>query len=211
MTFLRLFLSGFFIVASAQAKDLGTFGETWEIMEKDVIEEIHDKLTTMEANGELAKHNLEILEKTKKSVLHPKAIANIKHTEKPREYLYDPTYRYPEDLKDHMGRIFYKAGSKVNPFDHLRLPYELLFFDGADKAQVSWAVARYKQAAIKPLLIIVGGEPLTLGKTHDIHFYFDQHGSITQKLGITQVPAIVAQNGKALRIREIKIPEVLSD
>ena len=33
--------------------------------------------------------------------------------------------------------------------------------------------------------------------------YFDQQGALTRKLGITQVPALVSQEGAQLRIDEL--------
>ena len=39
----------------------------------------------------------------------------------------------------------------------------------------------------------------------NIRIYFDQEGKITSQLGITQVPAVVIQENKHLRIREIKL------
>jgi conjugal transfer pilus assembly protein TraW len=204
----RLLLGIFILIAShAEAKDLGTYGEVWEIKEKDVVEEIKDKLFKMESNGLLEKHNKKILEKTRQNINRPKAFENIKHTIIPREYRYDPTYSYPQDLKDHKGQVFYKAGTKVNPFDHISLSYELLLLDGDSKEHVTWAVDKYKKAKIKPLLILVKGEPLNLSKTHNIHIYFDQYGHISKKLGIKQVPAVVAQEGKQLLIQEIKLEE----
>jgi conjugal transfer pilus assembly protein TraW len=155
----------------------------------------------------LEKHNKKILEKIQQSVNRPKAFGRVKHTILPREYRYDPTYSYPEGLKDHKGQVFYKAGTKVNPFDHISLPYELLFLDGDSKEHVAWAVDKYNQAKIKPLLVLVSGEPLNLSKTHNIHFYFDQEGLITKKLGVKQVPAVISQDGKQLLIQEIKLEE----
>ncbi len=202
-------LLGLFILVAFQveAKDLGTYGEVWEIKEKDVVEEIQSKLSKMAANGLLEKHNKKILETTKQNINRPKAFENIKHTIIPREYRYDPTYSYPEDLKDHKGQVFYKAGTKVNPFDHISLPYELLLLDGDSKEHITWALDKYKKSKIKPLLILVKGEPLNLSKANDIHFYFDQYGHISKKLGIEQVPAVIRQDGKGLLIKEIKLKE----
>jgi conjugal transfer pilus assembly protein TraW len=44
---------------------------------------------------------------------------------------------------------------------------------------------------------------MELMKKHNVRFYFDQKSILTLKLGITQVPAIVTQNGMKLRIEEL--------
>ena len=37
--------------------------------------------------------------------------------------------------------------------------------------------------------------------------YYDQHGLLTAKFGIRQVPALVSQEGMRLRIDELEIPQ----
>ena len=36
--------------------------------------------------------------------------------------------------------------------------------------------------------------------------YYDQQGLLTRRLGIRQVPALVSQEGRLLRIDEISVP-----
>ena len=206
---LIIFALIFSYAASVEGKDLGRYGETWEIREKDAILEIKEKLGEAEKTGELKKHNDKLLENAKKQIKRPKAVEYIRHTTEERDFIYDPSFSYPHDLKDHKGKVFYKAGTIINPLDYVSLPYKLIFLDGDDKKQEEWALKLYEQAAIKPLLILVKGEPLTLSEKHDIHFYFDQFGYTSKKLGINQVPAIVNQEGRNLRIREIILKRVL--
>jgi conjugal transfer pilus assembly protein TraW len=186
-------------------KDLGVWGQTWEIKEQDAVEMITSKLSKMEASGEIEKQNKKIVEGVKARTLRPKAPLGISHTSKPREYVYDPSFSYPVDLKDHRGQVFYRAGTIVNPLDHITLPYELIFIDGDDKKQVSWALSKHKQAQIKPVITLIKGEPVKLSELHKIEIYFDQFGSITKKFDIKQVPAFIKQEGKVLKIRELKL------
>ncbi len=37
-------------------------------------------------------------------------------------------------------------------------------------------------------------------------FFFDQHGKLTSHFGIAHVPAVVAQKGQLLEVREIVLP-----
>ena len=41
-------------------------------------------------------------------------------------------------------------------------------------------------------------------KAWQVSVYFDQQGALTSKFGITQVPAMVSQEGLRLRIDELK-------
>jgi conjugal transfer pilus assembly protein TraW len=42
-------------------------------------------------------------------------------------------------------------------------------------------------------------------KAWQLSVYFDQQGVLTTKFGITQVPALVSQEGMRLRIDEFKV------
>jgi len=92
--------------------------------------------------------------------------------------------------------------------DKVSLPYELIFFDGTDEEQRIWAISQYDISENKPLLILTGGAPIELEKQEKKDFYFDQGGSLTAKLGIKAVPAVVSQHEKSLLIREIKLSGV---
>ena len=86
-----------------------------------------------------------------------------------------------------------------------RAGYALLFFDARDTRQVRRALelmAHY-QGRLKPIL--TGGSYLDLMKSWRIPVYYDQQGLLTRRLGITQVPALVSQDGKRLRIDEMEV------
>jgi len=46
---------------------------------------------------------------------------------------------------------------------------------------------------------------MDLMKRWQIRVYYDQQGSLTRRLGITQVPALVSQEGLRLRIDELAL------
>jgi len=54
-------------------------------------------------------------------------------------------------------------------------------------------------------IILINGSPLELQKKYKLWVYFDQSGILTTKFGIKHVPATVSQEGKRLKIREIKL------
>ncbi len=194
-----------------QAKDMGSHGVVYPIDEQDPIILIQNKLNTMEKNGELDRHHLEIQKKTRDAIERPKPVEGItklipephRGTTENHVFYYDPTYIVPEDLKDHRGKIFYKKGTKINPLETVSLSQDLLFFDGDDPAQVTFAKEKRKEGSIK--LILVKGAPLTLSEESGVPVYFDQSGFLTQKLGIKHVPALVTQERLRLRIEEFDL------
>ena len=104
------------------------------------------------------------------------------------------------------GELMFAAGTQANPLDVVSLSRHLLFFDARDNRQVRQArelMARY-QGKVKPIL--TAGSYLNLMKSWHIPVYYDQQGLLTRRLGIAQVPALVSQEGKRLRIDEMEVP-----
>jgi conjugal transfer pilus assembly protein TraW len=58
-------------------------------------------------------------------------------------------------------------------------------------------------AAAKLKVILTGGSYLDLMRRWKRPVFFDQQGTLTEKLGIRHVPALVTQDGKRLKIEEI--------
>jgi len=173
------------------SKDFGVRGKVAPIEEHDPIVLIQNKLKTMEERGELERHNLELQKKTRAAIEHPKAVEGVTNACEGRVFYYDPTYIVREDLKDHLGRVFYKKGTRVNPLETVSLSQNLLFFDGDDTDQVAFAKEKLNEGPIK--LILTKGAPLALSETWKVPVYFDQSGRLTKQLGIHHVPALVTQ------------------
>jgi conjugal transfer pilus assembly protein TraW len=101
--------------------------------------------------------------------------------------------------------LLFAAGTRKNPLEVVSLSRHLLFFDGRDPAQVGRVrqlIALY-QGRVKPIL--VGGSYLDLMQSWHVPVYYDQQGLLTRRLGITQVPALVSQEGLRLRIDELAV------
>ena len=183
---------------------LGVFGETFEISENDLLEHIFSKLRELEKTGRLEAEKEKITNRAKEVVLHPKSVAGITHTRIAREYKFDPRITVTRDLADHRGQIFAKKGDQFNPLDKISMSKPLLFIDGDDADQIQWATSKINQNNLSKV-ILVKGSPLDLSKQLNRDVYFDQHGTLTTKLGIQQVPAIVFQkpDEKVLTITEV--------
>ena len=85
------------------------------------------------------------------------------------------------------------------------MPYELIFFDGEDEEQLKYVIKKYEESEIKPKLILTGGSPIKLEEEYKLDFYFDQRGVLIKQLKIKAVPAIVMEDGKVLKIREVMV------
>ena len=193
------------------AKDFGVHGHSFEIQEPDLLKQMEYKLKRLEQEGKLDDLNDKMVQRTKKVLSHPQPVAGITKATQARTFTYDPSIIVPYDLKDHEGRIFHRAGTKINPLHTHSLPSSLVFLDGEDKAQVDWVEKTYLQIPQHPKIILTSGSPFQLMEQWEHQdyppVYFDQGGKLTNKLGIRHVPAVVVQEGLKLKISEIVVQE----
>lgn len=186
-----------------EAKDYGVFGEVFDIAERDLIEQIKEKLQNLERNGTLKDLQQKIQGEVIKNAKTPKPLTNIANTEHPRTFEFDPTIELTVDLKDHKGKVFAKKGTKYNPLETISFKKPLLFINGDDVKQVRWAMSKMDKFKLSKITL-VKGSPLTLEERFGIPIYFDQYGTLTKRIGIKQVPAIVWQESgkKVLTVKE---------
>lgn len=181
------------------AKDFGIEGHTYKIIEEDMLKVIEQRLSKVD----LEQLNNKMTEKAKAYIERPTAVSGITRVKETREFFYDPTYILEEDIKDHRGIIIHHKGTKVNPLNSVPLREALIFIDGDDQSQVELALSLRAKQQGKAKIILVKGSPLQLQRNHrkdKIWFYFDQSGYLTKKFGINQVPALVTQEGLALKV-----------
>jgi conjugal transfer pilus assembly protein TraW len=189
------------IVASqASARDYGQQGTVWPVIEPDLLQQIHARLTQLEKTGETARLNEELKRRTIARVNRPVPVAGLTLASAARSWRFDPTITVERNIADDKGRVIIAAGTRVNPLDTVPLRNPLVFLDGGDPAQLAWAARRY--SATKAKLILVRGAPLELMKSRQRRFYFDQGGTLVKHFGIRAVPATVEQQGRVLLITE---------
>lgn len=187
---------------AARAHDLGVIGPVYPIAEPSLLEVILAKLRDAEASGVLARLQRDAQTRAKHQIEQPPAVKLTKAT-KARSFFYDPSIIVPYAILDADGKLLVPPGTTVNPLDTVSLSQALLFIDARDTAQVKRASAILDQRGGKLKVILTGGSYLDLMRRWKRPVFFDQQGTLTEKLGIRHVPALVTQDGKRLRIEEI--------
>tara|TARA_R110001592_G_scaffold181819_3_gene424757 strand:+ start:229 stop:867 length:639 start_codon:yes stop_codon:yes gene_type:complete len=186
------------------ARDYGQQGTHFPIIEIDLLEQIKLRLHAMEASGEINRLNNKLKARTIARVNRPKPASGIMRALRSRSWKFDPTITLAADIFDDKGRRIWAKGTRVNPLDTVPLRQKLIFINGDDPAQLKWAMT--DKVASKAKLILVRGAPLKLMKARQKRFYFDQGGKLTAHFGIKAVPALVEQQGRVLRVREVALP-----
>ncbi|MBJ7499651.1 MAG: type-F conjugative transfer system protein TraW [Sphingopyxis sp.] len=203
-----LFLAASTVIAlsglsSSQARDFGVLGQSFPIIEPDFLATIEARLRHLERTGGIAKANAEFARRAEKSIRRPKAVAGIGLATEARSWTFDPAITVERDVRDHKGNLIAARGARVNPLDFVTVRQDLVFVDGDDVDQMDWAARRYDDAAAK--IILVSGSPIDAMSARKRRYYFDQEGRLTGRFGIRHVPAIVTQDGKAMRVSEVPL------
>lgn len=191
--------------AGVRAMDLGVIGPTYEISEPHLLQMIEQRLRAKERSGELGRLEAEARKRGIATVKNPPPVTGLRPTDTMRTFYFDPSFTLDRNIFGPQGELLFAAGTRKNPLEVVSLSRHLLFFDARDPRQVGRArqlIALY-QGRVKPIL--VGGSYLDLMQSWHVPVYYDQQGLLTRRLGITQVPALVSQDGLRLRIDELAV------
>lgn len=187
----------------ARGQDLGVIGPVYPIAEPSLLEVILSKLREAEATGVLARIQRETQANVKRGIEQPAPVERITKTIKARSFYYDPSIVVPYAIADAEGKVIVTPGTRVNPLDTVSLSKALLFIDARDPAQVGRARSILDERGGNVKVILTGGSYLDLMRRWKRPVFYDQQGALSEKLGIRQVPALVSQEGKKLKIEEI--------
>lgn len=193
------------LAAPVHALDLGRVGPVWPVAEPDQLALIQSRLEEKQRSGELARIQAEFEARSRRTLESPAPVAGLFRTHTPRSFLFDPTVIATEPVRDHEDRVLVAAGTRVNPLDYVSLSQPLIFFDARDRDQVKTALALRQRHRGRAHLILTGGSFIDFMQRHDLRVYYDQQGLLVRRLGIRQVPALVTQEGRMLRIDELKV------
>jgi len=189
--------------SAGQASDHGVVGQTFPVIETDLLSVIEQRLQSLQASGGIDRMNAEFARRAEAKVRRPTPVAGITPATQARVWAFDPTIVIEKDVKDQKGNFVARAGQTVNPLDFVAMHQALVFVDGDDKAQMEWATSQYSD--LKAKIILVSGSPIEEMTARKRRFYFDQEGRLTGKFGVRHTPAVAEQDGKIIKVSEIKL------
>ncbi len=201
---LLLAVAGTALIQPAHAQHLGVIGPTYPIAEPSLLALIQSKLHELAANDGLERLQQESQARIRRQIEDPAPVAGISRTATARTFHFDPSIEVPYPISDADGRLIVAPGTRVNPLDVVSLSRPLFFFDARDAEQVERARRELAEHGGQVKLILTGGSYLDLMRRWKQTVYYDQQGLLTTRLGIRQVPARVTQDGRRLRIDELR-------
>ncbi len=191
------------VAGTASAKDLGVRGETWPVIEQDLLALIGTRLQAMQASGEWARLETQARERARARLEEPNPVPGLVPARESRSWFFDPAIRAARDIRTADGQLITAAGTTVDPLTHRPLSRDLLFIDGRRPAEVSWALGFERPAVI----VLLAGRPLDLARQHGRPVFFDQGGRLAARFGLSVTPVRIRQEGVQLRISEIALTD----
>jgi len=189
------------VMMKVQAKNLGTIGETYPVIEINFLTFIQQKATAWVASDAYKRQQKMIVRGVGQYAHHPKYNLARHTTDHPRTYYIDPSVKRNDALfsTNEIGLI--------NPFNNVTYHKKLVFLDANDHQQLHWFKAYSTQHPKTIHLILVNGDVVSVSKQFKRRVFFDQHGKLSDYFQLKHVPVIISEDfkQKKWRVKEINI------
>ncbi|KZX74400.1 hypothetical protein A3715_26925 [Oleiphilus sp. HI0009] len=184
-------------------EDFGVLGTTYEIAEKNLIEDAYARAEKIDWEGER--------EKVRDRMWNSLPNQNIPSSEKGYSYHIDPTMTALKDIKDGNGNIIAKKGTRSNPLDELNMHWRYVIINPNNEDEISYAKSLISSEKIgdKPIRVVVTGfgeDPKVARKTYfKIRRALQRHpyalfDNMIDRFEIENTPALFYQEGNMVRV-----------
>jgi conjugal transfer pilus assembly protein TraW len=185
-------------VSSVQAKEIGTFGMTYRIAERDALAEMEERAKQVDWHRVLDKRKVENFQ-------GPSDRVRLSRAKRERSFQVDMTYTTKIDVPDGKGGVIYPKGYTFTPLDYVTYPKTLVVIDGTDPEQVMWfATSEYDKRLDVTLLLSEGRFGAVSKRISRPLFYADR--KIVERLKLKAVPSVIRQKGRVMEVKEIVVP-----
>ncbi|WP_434778549.1 conjugal transfer protein TraW [Neisseria sp. Ec49-e6-T10] len=195
------------VVSFAHLPSVEKIGTTYAIAEQDAIESIKQKMERMQKSGELAKMQNEAAKRINQSARQLPKVEGLHQVQKSTVRYVELSYTLPENVYDQEGNIIALAGATVKPLEVTNIRHQMFFFNGNDKEQVKLAKKLANEIGFNFMPILVEGRWDQLAQELGQAVYFDQQGKMSQSFQLTEVPVLVSQDEKRLKLETFKVGE----
>ncbi len=185
------------------ARDLGTHGRVYPLIEEDLVEVMMARAQAEVDSGQWERTIEAWRDQARARAARPKGII-LPRAAQDRSFHYDPSIILSHDIRDASGALLYAKGTQVNPLDFVSMTQGLILIDGDDPEQIDWMLGLEDLAAFK--VVLTNGPILDLMQRLDHRLYFDQHQRLVNKFGVKALPVRIYQDGQHhLRVDEVAI------
>ena len=203
----RILVATFLCLLSAStvaARDLGTFGAVYDIVEKDALKELEEKAKSVDFSKAVDRNAL--VKKAKNFAPDDvKEMKVIGPARKDRTFLVDMTYTLERDIKDDKGNIVYPAGYNFNPLSYIAYPRTLVILNGKRPEQVRWFEESSYAKDAQVTLLLTDGSYSELSRSLKRPVFYAS-AKLIEVFRIQAVPSVVRQSGIYMEVTEVRIP-----
>lgn len=157
-------------------EDFGVYGNTYDILEPDMMEEIANKQPIMTRE--------QMIKRLKKSLT---VNYNLPIAKERKRYTLDFSYRVKHDVVID-GNVIARAGEVINPLDRMRLGEKYLFMREDQFDQLSYLL---EDKSLRP--VITSGNMERVLKSHPGIKIYMANQTLIDRFRISEIPAIVYQ------------------
>lgn len=182
--------------------DLGIFGRTYPIVEKDAIEELKSRAAAVDWGKVF---NSEKMGKTIRD--YRPDTRNLPTTMESRNRLVDISYSLEMDIPDGKGGVLYPRGYTFNPLAYVKFSKTLVVINGDDPIQVEWFLTTDYAEAFDTVLLITDGSYFDLAQKLKRPVFYAT-ARIIDRLQLRAVPTVARQSGTYMEISEIALPQI---
>ncbi len=185
---------------TVSAANLGIVGKTYPIAERDVSEEVKERVSKINWNEVVAQNRLTNSARNFK----PAELIELPRTVKDRSRLIDMEYTLEFDITDNKGNIIYPKGYKFNPLDYMSYAKTIVVLNGSDREQVEWFKSSVYHNKPNVMLMITDGSYYDLSVELGRSVYFIDN-KMAERFQLQTVPSVIAQNQKSMEVLEIEV------
>ncbi len=185
------------------AKDFGHRGQTYPIIEQNLMEVIYQKLTMYKKTGQLDTMQKDFQAQVERTTVRPNG-SELKKALSTKVRFFDPSLTLQKVIKNHKGEIIADKGKSVNPLDYIQLSKELVFINADRVEELEFAAKKLKSNADNKI-ILVNGNIKEANKFLNNPVYFDQSARLINRFNLEVTPTVISQEGKLLKISEVAL------
>ena len=186
------------IPVAVSAKDLGTYGAIYAIIEEDAIGHLKKAI----AGFDMEKFRKSQIEKIRN--FKPKDLVDLPVARADSVFKVDMTGTIPDDIVGINGEIIYPKGYRYNPMEYVFMRRILVFINGKDERQIQWYKKSPYTTDMRTMLLITDGSYWEVKNKLKTMVYYANR-KIIDRMGIKAVPSVAVQNKTELEVREYAI------
>lgn len=189
--------------------DFGVIGSTRKIMERNLLEEIQERLTKIDGE-KLKQRAVDNFWKKKEFVVIPPA-------EKTETFYINPTVKVTADIVNPQGEVLAKKGQTVNPLQTMSMHNAYILFDATDKEQLVWAQNHISSHQYQGIVMLMtsqlhkdsGWDHLSSLRQNFQREIYLIPKEMVERFSISGLPAIVTTDNqkKLVKVEQINIKE----